>query len=259
MCYGGGVTLSGVAGTMRHDARSQGDRQQEVGPLRQLFPFPCDPVDPVMLYSDLRPAGTRPAVRLNMIASIDGATAVAGVSGGLGGPADQTVFAALRSHAEVVLVAAGTVRAEHYGPIGLPIAVVSRSCRLDWDSPLFTAANAQPIVVTVAGAPVAERKKAADLADVIIAGERDVDLAEALDALAARGLRRVLAEGGPSLNGQLAAAGLLDELCLTLSPLLVGGDAKRILAGPGLVTGPGWRLHSLCEQDGFLFLRYRPQ
>ena len=227
--------------------------------LRQLFPFPCDPVDPATLYGDLPPFGTRPAVRLNMIASVDGATAVGGVSGGLGGPADQAVFAALRSHADVVLVAAGTVRAEHYGPIGLPIAVVSRSCRLDWDSPLFTAVNAQPIVVTVAEAPVAERKKAADLADVIIAGERDVDLAEALDALAARGLRRVLAEGGPSLNGQLAAAGLLDELCLTLSPLLVGGDAKRILAGAGLVTGSGWRLHSLCEQDGFLFLRYRPQ
>jgi riboflavin biosynthesis pyrimidine reductase len=244
---------------MRHDARSQGDRQQEVEPLRQLFPFPCDPVDPAKLYGDLPRAGTRPVVRLNMIASIDGATAVAGVSGGLGGPADQTVFAALRSHAEVVLVAAGTVRAEHYGPIGLPIAVVSRSCRLDWDSPLFTAVNAQPIVVTVADAPVAERKKATDLADVIIAGERDVNLATALDALAARGLRRVLAEGGPSLNAQLAAAGLLDELCLTLSPLLVGGDAKRILAGPSLVTGPGWRLHSLCEQDGFLFLRYRPR
>jgi 5-amino-6-(5-phosphoribosylamino)uracil reductase len=72
----------------------------------------------------------------------------------------------------------------------------------------------------------------------------------------------VLAEGGPSLNGQLTAAGLLDELCLTLSPLLVGGEAKRILAGPGLGllgAGLGWRLCSLCEQDGFLFLRYRPR
>ena len=227
--------------------------------MRQLFPFPCDPVDPAVLYGDLPPAGPRPTVRLNMIASIDGATAVGGVSGGLGGPADQAVFAALRSHADVVLVAAGTVRAEHYGPIGLPIAVVSRSCRLDWDWPLFTATNAQPIVVTVAEAPELERKRAADLADVIIAGERDVDLATAIDALAARGLCRVLAEGGPSLNGQIAAAGLLDELCLTLSPLLAGGDAKRILAGPSLTARSGWRLHSLCEQDGFLFLRYRPQ
>ena len=69
----------------------------------------------------------------------------------------------------------------------------------------------------------------------------------------------MLAEGGPTLNGQLAAAGLLDELCLTLSPLLAGGDAKKILAGPALMPGRGWRLRSLCEQDGFLFLRYRPQ
>jgi len=91
--------------------------------LRQLVPFPCDPVDPVALYGKLPPAGTRPAVRLNMIASIDGATALAGVSGGLGGPADQALFAEVRSQADIVLVAAGTVRAEHYGPLG---------CRSRW-------------------------------------------------------------------------------------------------------------------------------
>jgi riboflavin biosynthesis pyrimidine reductase len=227
--------------------------------MRQLLPFPCDPVDPVTLYGELPSVGTRPAVRLNMIASIDGATAVAGVSGGLGGPADQALFAVLRSQADVVLVAAGTVRAEHYGPLTLPVAVVSRSCRLAWDSPFFTAATAQPIVVTVAEAPARERKKAVDVADVIIAGERDVDLAAALGALAERGFGRVLAEGGPSLNGQLAAAGLLDEVCLTLSPLLVGGDAKRILAGPSVPGAQRWRLRSLCEQDGFLFFRYRPR
>jgi riboflavin biosynthesis pyrimidine reductase len=221
--------------------------------MRQLLPFPCDPVDL---------AAFRPAVRLNMIASIDGATAVAGVSGALGGPADQALFMVLRSHADLVLVAAGTVRAEHYGPSQVPVAVISRSCRLDWDSPFFTAAIAPPIVVTVAQAPELERKKAGDVAEVIIAGERDVDLAVTLGALAERGFARVLAEGGPSLNGQLAAAGLLDELCLTVSPLVVGGDAKRILAGPGpdsLGAGPGWRLRSLCEEDGFLFLRYRPE
>ena len=230
--------------------------------MRQLLPFPRDPVDLAALYGDLPPAGTRPTVRLNMIASIDGATAVAGVSGGLGGPADHELFAVLRSQADVVLVAAGTVRAEHYGPAQVPVAVISRSCRLDWDSPFFTAAVTPPIVVTVSQAPVLERKKAEDVADVIIAGEQDVDLAVTLGALAERGFARVLAEGGPSLNGQLTAAGLLDELCLTVSPLLVGGDAKRILAGPGpqgAGSGPGWRLHSLCEQDGFLFLRYRPQ
>jgi riboflavin biosynthesis pyrimidine reductase len=225
--------------------------------MRQLLPFPRDPVDPAELYGDLPPAGERPVVRLNMIASIDGATAVAGLSGGLGGPADHALFAVMRSQADVVLVAAGTVRAERYGPSAVPVAVISRSCRLDWDSPFFTAAIAPPIVITVAEAPALARKKAADLAEVIIAGEQDVDLAAALGALSERGYAQVLAEGGPTLNGQLAAAGLLDELCLTLSPLLAGGEAKRILAGPAVVAGPGWRLRSLCEQDGFLFLRYR--
>ncbi|HET9972989.1 MAG TPA: dihydrofolate reductase family protein [Streptosporangiaceae bacterium] len=227
--------------------------------MRQLLPVPRDPVDPGDLYGDLPPAGARPVVRLNMIASIDGATAVAGLSGGLGGPADHALFAVLRAQADVVLVAAGTVRAEHYGPSEVPVAVISRSCRLDWDSPFFTDAITPPIVITVAKAPALERKKAADLAEVIIAGEQDVDLAAALGALAERGYAQVLAEGGPTLNGQLAADGLLDELCLTVSPLLAGGEAKRILAGPALAAGPGWRLRSLCEQDGFLFLRYRPQ
>ena len=146
-----------------------------------------------------------------------------------------------------MLVAAGTVRAERYGPLDVPVAVLSRSCLFDWDSAFFTAATTPPIVVTVAEAPARERKKAADLADVVIAGERDVDLAAALGALAERGYARVLAEGGPTLNGQLAATGLLDELCLTVSPLLAGGEAKRVLAGPALPPGPGWQIRSLCE------------
>ena len=168
--------------------------------------------------------------------------------------------------AALVLIAITLFAATVNGALGygfssltVPVAVLSRSCRLDWDSPLFTAAITPPIVVTVAEAPAHERKKAADLADVIIAGERDVDLAAALGALAERGYASVLAEGGPTLNGQLVAAGLLDELCLTVSPLLAGGDAKPILVGPALPPGPGWQIRSLCEQDGFLFLRYRPQ
>jgi riboflavin biosynthesis pyrimidine reductase len=156
-----------------------------------------------------------------------------------------------------VLVAAGTVRAERYGPSAVPVAVVTRSCRLDWDSRFFTAQDARPLVVTVATAPAAARARAAEVADLVIAGEHDVDLAAAVGALGARGFQAVLCEGGPTLNAQLAAAGLLDELCLTLSPLLVGGDAKRLLAGPPLPGPPALRLASACEEDGFLFLRYR--
>jgi riboflavin biosynthesis pyrimidine reductase len=223
--------------------------------MRQLLPTPLDPVDLGAVYGRPRAAG-RPAVRVNMIASADGATTVAGRSGGLGGPADQQVFKTLRSLADVVLVAAGTLRAEGYGPAAVPIAVVTRSLRLDWDTPFFTAPIARPIVVTVADAPAAERARAAELADVVLAGSGVVELAAALDALGRRGLRSVLAEGGPSLNGQLAAAGLVDELCLTLAPRLIGGQSKRVLDSPLLATPDGLRLGSVCEQDGFLFLRY---
>ena len=74
--------------------------------------------------------------------------------------------------------------------------------------------------------------------------------------MAERGARTVLAEGGPSLNAQLAGAGLLDELCLTLAPSLVGGDAKRIVSGPAFGARHELRLISVCEEDDFLFLRY---
>src|SRR5207253_3568742 len=107
-----------------------------------------------------------------------------------------------------------------------------------WGSAFFTeagaTATARPIVITVADAPAENRARAAVVADVVIAGPDSVDLAEAVRALGDRGFRSVLAEGGPSLNGQLAAAGLLDELCLTLSPKIVGGDSRRILTGPFL-------------------------
>jgi riboflavin biosynthesis pyrimidine reductase len=225
--------------------------------MRQLLPTFVDPVDPMAVYADPPVAAGRPGVRFNMIASVDGATAVDGVAGGLGGKADQDLFALLRTLADVVLVAAGTVRAERYGPSAVPIAVVTRSCNLDWESRFFTAQDARPVVVTVATAPAEARARAAEVADVVVAGERDVDLAMAVDALGERGWRAVLCEGGPTLNGQLAAAGLLDELCLTLSPRLVGGTAKRLLAGPPLPGPPTLTLASACEQDGFLFLRYR--
>ena len=225
--------------------------------MRQLLPDLIDPVDPVVVYGDLPEARGRPAVRLNMIASVDGATTVGGLSGGLGGSADKRVFSVLRSLADAVLVAAGTARAEAYGPAALLIAVVSRSCALDWQAPFFTAATVRPIVVTVADAPVDNRARAAEVADVVIAGEASVDMRRAIDALAERDARAVLAEGGPSLNGQLAAAGLLDELCLSVSPALVGGDSKRILSGPALEAAPRCELRSVCEEDGYLFLRYR--
>jgi len=243
--------------------------------VRQLLPIPLDPVDPDEVYADLPRANGRPAVRLNMIASVDGATAVGGVSGPLGGSADRRLYLAMRALADVVLVAAGTVRAEGYGPPTLPpeirearrsrgkeplprVAVVSRSLGLDWGAPLFATPGPRPIVVTVAEAPGEALDRAGEVADVVLAGHGRVDMERALDALGQAGASAVLAEGGPSLNGQLAAAGLVDELCLSVSPRLVGGDAMRILAGPSFAP-LDLELRSTLEEDGFLFLRLRPR
>ena len=199
--------------------------------MRQLFPEVVDVVDPADVYADRPPAAGRPAVRLNMISSVDGATTLEGVSGGLGSLGDKRVFAVLRSLADVVLVAAGTVRAEHYGPSTVPVAVVTRTAQLDWQSPFFTEAKARPIVLTGDDAPEENLEHASAVADVVLAGTGGVDL------------RR--------------AAGVLDELCLTVSPMLAAGDAKRILAGPALATPTELSLASVLEDEGYLFLRYR--
>lgn len=243
--------------------------------MRSLFPTPLDPVDPAEVYADFPALSHRPSVRLNMIVSVDGGTSWNGVSGALGGAADKALFSVLRSLTDVVLVASGTMRAENYGPVVLSpdrqderrdggqqdvpaIAVVSSSCRFDWDAPFFTAATARPYVITVASADPAARDRASSVAEVIIAGEDTVDLGRAVAALGERGATRVLAEGGPTLNGELAKARLLDELCVTLAPLLASGDAKRLIAGSTLAELEHLHLHSMCEEDDYLFLRYRP-
>ena len=225
--------------------------------MRQLFPDAVDDVDPDGVYADLPAADGRPSVRLNMIASVDGAITLNGLSGGLGSPADRRVFATLRSLADVVLVAAGTMRAEHYGPSTKPIAVVTHTAQLDWQSPFFSEQKARPIVLTGDDAPAENLARAREVADVAIAGSSGVELPRAIDELGRRGYQHVLAEGGPSLNGELVAAGLLDELCLTFSPKLAGGDGKRIVEMPALPSPREMSLRSVLEEDGFLFLRYR--
>ena len=175
------------------------------------------------------------------------------------------------------MVAAGTVRAEMYGPPKLPddliaarlargqprlprLAVVSRSLQLDWGSRLFAEADpdARPLVVTCEGAPPEGLAHATEVAEVVVAGGEAVDLPSALIELGARGAGSVLCEGGPRLNTALAAAGLLDELCLTVSPRLVGGDARHMLDGPEPAAGGlPMRLHAAYEEEGFLFLRHR--
>jgi riboflavin biosynthesis pyrimidine reductase len=242
--------------------------------MRRLLPTAEDNVDLFEAYTpsaNFTRAGL-PWVRVNMVSSLDGAISVHGRSGALGGPPDRRVFMVLRSLADVIVVGAGTMRAEGYGPARLdddlragrqargqppepPIAVITRSCHFDWQSPFFTEATARPIVFTVNDAVESPGSRGAEVAEIVTVGETEVDLRRALTALGERGMRHALVEGGPGLNAQLAHAGLLDELCLTLSPRVVAGDGPRVLAGPELPQPLEPRVIQLLEDDGFLFLR----
>ena len=230
-----------------------------------------------------------PWLRANMVASADGAATLRGRSGGLSGEADRQVFTLLRSLADVIIVGAQTARAEQYRPArpesmradlragrpaAPPVAVISRRLDLDSQAHLFTAAppQARTIVITTGLAPDDRRAELEKHADVIVAGAESVDFSAALAVLAARGHRRMLTEGGPHLLGQLTSAGLLDELCLTVSPLLAGPGAGRIVTGlgpggaPAALPGsagpegrmPGMLLElaHVLEADGFLLCRY---
>ncbi|MDP9866682.1 MULTISPECIES: pyrimidine reductase family protein [Streptosporangium] len=235
--------------------------------MRLIHPMTSGDVDLARVYA--YPDGR--CVRVNMVASADGGTWLEGLSGGLSGKGDRRVFGVLRGLADVIVAGAATVRAEGYGPArpreswrplregrpaAPPVAVVTRRLDLDLTGPLFAEAgpDSRTIVITCDAAPRDRREEAARHAEVIVAGHDRVDLAAAVGELGERGLGRVLCEGGAKINAQLAAAGLVDELCLTLSPMLIGGDASRVLDGPASLT----RLHlaHVLEEDGFLFTRY---
>jgi riboflavin biosynthesis pyrimidine reductase len=218
------------------------------------------------------PVGTA-HVRANFVSAADGAAEVGGRSAALGGPGDRRIFHTLRWLADVVLVGAGTARAENYGPAivppprqeariaaGLapvpPIAVVSGSLAIDPGARLFGAA-VRPLLLTAASAPAGRAAALREVADVIVCGDEQVDLELVLGALAGRGLSRVLTEGGPMLHAQLAGAGLLDELCLTVAPVLAGPQHLGIVAGAAWPTAQPMELGHVLEDDGSLFLRYR--
>lgn len=229
--------------------------------------------DPLQRYAAARPApAERPWVMANFVAGLDGAVAVDGRVGPLTSAPDQRVFHHLRGLADLVLVGAGTVRAEGYGPIRPsaeqrderrargqrpvpPVAVVSASLDLDVGAAFFTAAETPPIVICPRASDPARRDRLAAHAEVLVAGEDTVDLGQALRDLRGRHGDVVLCEGGPALVGELLAAGLLDELCLTVAPL-TGGDPLRLIGGGTRPPLTGFELvHVLRHQDE-LYLRY---
>ncbi len=137
-----------------------------------------------------------------------------------------------------------------------PIALVTRSGNLDWSSPLFTKAEVRPIVFTTTDGNPDERQRGEEVADFVVAGDKSVDPARVVDHFHGAGYRSVLLEGGPGLNANVVHAGLLDELCLTLSPRLVAGDGPRVLAGAELENPLELALVHLLEDEGFLFCRF---
>ncbi|MGK2947480.1 MAG: pyrimidine reductase family protein [Acidimicrobiales bacterium] len=243
--------------------------------MHSLWPEPGE-VDDVAarVAAEPRPVpADRPWVLVNMITSLDGAIAIDGRSGGLGQPADKAVFSALRAVADVVLVGAGTARAEGYGPARptaatrearrargqaeVPrIAVVTASVDLDLGSPLFADAELPTVVITHRGADPARVAAASEVAEVLLVGDDEVDLSGALRTLRAGGASVVACEGGPRLNGDLIAAGLVDEWDLSVAPLLVGGDAGRAARGPADHSGVTLELARVWEGDGLLLTRW---
>jgi riboflavin biosynthesis pyrimidine reductase len=214
---------------------------------------------------------TAPWLRANFISSVDGAATHKGLSAGLGSPADRRVFDLLRRLADVIVVAAGTVRAEGYGGLSLdddsaewrlanglnaqPVfAVVSSSLNLD--PAIFADNPVRPLILTVPEAPESRRDALADVADILVAGDERVDTRRMREVLAERGLTQLHSEGGPHLLGTMTEEGTIDELCLTLSPRLEGGTARRITDGHPPRPTPMELAHVLSADDGTLLLRY---
>lgn len=245
--------------------------------LRQLYPSTYTEVPIASVYqptAHLAPAD-RPYVTVNMVASVDGATAVDGVTAPLSSPGDKETFFLLRGLADAILVGAGTVRAESYGSVKADeptraarrergqattasLAIVTASLRLDWSSPLFTDSEVPPFVITTSTADPAGIEAARWHARLVLAGDERVDLAQALRSLRHdHGVASLLCEGGPSLNHALLGEGLVDELCLTVAPTLLGGDSQPIFGREPPATDAALDLASALTDGSALFLRYR--
>ena len=239
--------------------------------MRQLIPD----LSSIDGQSDLETVYALPAsrhVRANFISSIDGVIELKGLSRTLSGPADRAAFMSMRAVADVVLVGAGTVRAERYGPIKLDdaargrrverglqplpgLAIVSGTGGLDPRAPIF-AASQRPLVLTTA-LVATERPDLGQVADVVVCGDDRVDTTFMLDALSERGLVRVLCEGGPTLLKSLLTDHLVDELCLTLSPVIAGSGHRSLTGDRSFEPPLTFDLVGLLEADGMLLTRYR--
>ena len=240
--------------------------------IDRLWPDPVKGMDDDMLLAAYAFPDTLAWLRMNFVSSAVGAATREGLSGGLGDEADHRVFDLLRRPADVVLVAAGTARAEGYEAMrlgavdvawreerGLPphpvFALVTRSADLDPGSPVFSDAPVRPIVYTVASAPADRRAALEQVAHLVLVGDEETDLAALRADLVARGLTRIHSEGGPALFGSALGAGIVDELSITLAPTLEGGTARRIAAAAEASPTP-LELVGVLRAGDELLLRY---
>ncbi|MHA7269906.1 pyrimidine reductase family protein [Arthrobacter sp. HLT1-20] len=245
--------------------------------IERIFPNAAVLSDAELEAELLAPANgvsaATPWVSFNFVSSIDGAATVDGLSGQLGNAMDQRIFTQLRQNAHVILVGAQTIRAEGYGgellspaaqqwrsshglPAHPPLAIVSGTLNLDPGMEVFTDAPVRPLVLTLESAPAAPRRALARVAEVVSVGKDSLDVELLRAELGARGLHRIHSEGGPTLLGTFAAADMVDELRVTVSPLLVGGPAGRIAHGIGGHLPRTMTLDSILKADSMLFLRY---
>ena len=245
--------------------------------VRRLLPTRRDDLDLDAVFDRSEREGRdgRPWLMANMIMSVDGAFALDGRSGGMGSAADHRMFHALRAASDAVFVAAGTARQEGYRrpstteadlaarrtALGLDEApalyLATRALDLPTDMPLRSGPGRPPTVLHPDGADTAGVDTTGiDLRAVPIEpGGIGIDLAAALESIAADGHRVVLCEGGPSLLGALQRHALLDELFVSFSPVIAGGPQLGLM-GRGPLEATPVRLRSLYEADGMLLADY---
>ena len=222
-----------------------------------------------LVFRSSRAVSGRPWVLINMVASVDGATAIEGRSSGLGDDDDLAMFKALRAVPDVILVGAGTARAEDYGPVRLDaerlerrrsegkedlprLAILTGSLDLDPNAKLFSRPETPPIVITGPAADLDRKQALEAVAEVVVLDELSIEAV--IGHLGPAGV--ILCEGGPGLNAQLATAGLIDEVNLTLAPLMVGGASKRIVEGVAVDPPLDMDLDRIIAGDRSLFFRY---
>lgn len=220
------------------------------------------------------PAATGPRVSFNFVSSLDGAATLNGRSGELGDAADRRIMKLLRRAADIILIGAGTVRAEGYsgeligpedslwrqghgGSVRPALAMVSGRLSVDPGMPFFTDAAERPLVITTAEADPARKRKLEKVAEVLVCGRRSLDVEMLIHELGLRGFSRLHSEGGPHLFGTFQQASRVDELCLSVSPVLVGGPGMRIAVSSSQNPGPcHLHLDHVLRSGDMLFLRY---